>query len=43
MIAAAFDERLMGTPVVTGGGGMGAYRFAGPRNSFAPGAFIVYQ
>jgi hypothetical protein len=33
MIAAAFDERLMGTPVVTGGGGIGAYRFAGPRNS----------
>jgi hypothetical protein len=33
MIAAAFDERLMGAPVVTGGGGMGAYRFAGPRNS----------
>ena len=33
MIAAAFDERLMGAPAVTGGGGMGAYRFAGPRNS----------
>jgi (4-O-methyl)-D-glucuronate---lignin esterase len=33
MIAAAFDERLMGAPVVTGGGGVGAYRFAGPRNS----------
>ncbi len=33
MVAAAFDERLMGAPVVTGGGGMGAYRFAGPRNS----------
>jgi hypothetical protein len=33
MIAAAFDDRLMGAPVVTGGGGMGAYRFAGPRNS----------
>ena len=33
MIAAAFDERLMGAPVVTGGGGMGAYRFAGPRRS----------
>jgi hypothetical protein len=33
MIAAAFDERLMGAPVVTGGGGIGAYRFAGPRNS----------
>jgi hypothetical protein len=33
MIAAAFDERFMGAPVVTGGGGMGAYRFAGPRNS----------
>ena len=33
MIAAAFDERFMGAPVVTGGGGVGAYRFAGPRNS----------
>ena len=33
MVAAAFDERLMGAPVVTGGGGGGAYRFAGPRNS----------
>jgi hypothetical protein len=33
MIAAAFDERLMGAPVVTGGGGIGAYRFAGPHNS----------
>jgi len=33
MIAAAFDDRLMGAPVVTGGGGVGAYRFAGPRNS----------
>jgi hypothetical protein len=33
MIAAAFDERLMGAPVVTGGGGVGAYRFAGPKNS----------
>ena len=33
MVAAAFDERLMGAPVVTGGGGIGAYRFAGPRNS----------
>ncbi|HEV2687938.1 MAG TPA: hypothetical protein VGV35_05265, partial [Bryobacteraceae bacterium] len=33
MIAAAFDERLMGAPVVTGGGGIGAYRFAGPRRS----------
>jgi hypothetical protein len=33
MIAAAFDERLMGAPVVTGGGGIGAYRFAGPRKS----------
>lgn len=29
MIAAAFDDRLMGAPVVTGGGGVGAYRFAG--------------
>jgi len=33
MVAAAFDERLMGAPVVTGGGGIGAYRFTGPRNS----------
>jgi hypothetical protein len=33
MIAAAFDERLMGAPVVTGGGGLGAYRFTGPRGS----------
>lgn len=33
MIAAAFDERLMGAPVVTGGGGVGAYRLAGPRRS----------
>ncbi|MBI4890723.1 MAG: hypothetical protein HY821_08875 [Acidobacteria bacterium] len=33
MVAAAFDERLMGAPVVTGGGGVGAYRFAGPRRS----------
>jgi len=33
MIAAAFDRRLVGAPVVTGGGGVGAYRFAGPRNS----------
>lgn len=29
MVAAAFDERLMGAPVVTGGGGIGAYRFSG--------------
>ena len=33
MVAAAFDERLMGAPVVTGGGGIGAYRFTGPRHS----------
>jgi hypothetical protein len=33
MVAAAFDERLHGAPVVTGGGGVGAYRFAGPRRS----------
>ena len=33
MVAAAFGERLMGAPVVTGGGGVGAYRFAGPRRS----------
>ena len=33
MIAAAFDERFLGAPVVTGGGGVGAYRYAGPRNS----------
>jgi len=30
MIAAAFDDRLaMGAPCVTGGGGIGAYRFSG--------------
>jgi hypothetical protein len=33
MVAAAFDERLMGAPMVTGGGGIGAYRFTGPRKS----------
>jgi len=33
MVAAAFDERLMAAPVVTGGGGVGAYRYAGPRRS----------
>jgi hypothetical protein len=34
LVAAAFDDRLaMGAPVVTGGGGVGAYRFAGPRQS----------
>jgi hypothetical protein len=33
MIAAAFDERLMGAPAITGGGGMGAYRFAGAGGS----------
>lgn len=33
MIAAAFDDRLAAAPVVTGGGGIGAYRFTGPRNS----------
>jgi hypothetical protein len=33
MVAAAFDDRLCGAPVVTGGGGIGAYRFAGPRRS----------
>lgn len=34
MVAAAFDERIaMGAPVVTGGGGGGAFRFAGPRRS----------
>jgi hypothetical protein len=33
MVAAALDDRLMGAPVVTGGGGLGAYRFAGPRRS----------
>ena len=33
MVAAAFDDRLMGAPVVTGGGGVGAYRVAGPRGS----------
>jgi hypothetical protein len=29
MIAAAFDDRFMAAPVVSGGGGIGAYRFAG--------------
>jgi hypothetical protein len=33
MIAAAFDQRLLGAPVVTGGGGIGAYRFTGPAKS----------
>jgi hypothetical protein len=33
LIAAAFDDRLMGAPVVTGGGGVGAYRFAGDDHS----------
>jgi hypothetical protein len=33
MIAAAFDDRLLGAPVVAGGGGVGAYRAAGPRGS----------
>ncbi len=33
IVAAAFDDRLMGAPVVTGGGGVGAYRFAGPGRS----------
>lgn len=33
MIAAAFDDRLAAAPVVTGGGGIGAYRFAGPNRS----------
>jgi hypothetical protein len=33
MIASAFDDRLMGAPVVTGGGGMAAYRASGPRDS----------
>jgi hypothetical protein len=33
MIAAAFDDRLMGAPRITGGGGVGAYRFAGPGGS----------
>jgi hypothetical protein len=33
MIAAAFDDRLMGAPAITGGGGMGAYRFAGAGGS----------
>lgn len=33
MIAGAFDDRFMAAPVVTGGGGVGAYRFAGPRGS----------
>lgn len=34
LVAAAFDERIaMGAPVVTGGGGVGTYRHAGPRRS----------
>ncbi|HZZ58697.1 MAG TPA: glycoside hydrolase family 28 protein [Opitutaceae bacterium] len=33
LIAAAFDDRLMGAPVVTGGGGIGAYRIAGAGGS----------
>jgi len=33
MFAAAFDNRLMGAPVVSGGGGVGAFRYAGPRDS----------
>ncbi len=33
MVAAAFDERLMGAPVVTGGGGIGAYRYEGADGS----------
>lgn len=33
MIAAAFDDRLGAAPVVTGGGGIGAYRLCGPRKS----------
>ncbi len=34
MVAAAFDERIaLGAPVVTGGGGIGTFRHAGPRRS----------
>ncbi len=33
LIAAAFDDRLIGAPVVTGGGGIGAYRYAGADRS----------
>lgn len=34
MVAAAFDDRVaLSAPVVTGGGGVGAFRFAGPRRS----------
>lgn len=34
MVAAAFDDRIaLGAPAVTGGGGIGAYRYAGPRRS----------
>ena len=33
MVAAAFDDRLMGAPVVTGGGGIGAYRLTGDDHS----------
>lgn len=33
LIAAAFDDRLIGAPVVTGGGGIGAYRYEGADGS----------
>ena len=33
MVAAAFDDRLAAAPVVTGGGGIGAYRMTGARGS----------
>ena len=43
MVAAALDDRLMGAPVVTGGGGVGAYRFAGPRRSETLDAMQIEQ
>jgi hypothetical protein len=33
MIAAAFDDRFMAAPVVTGGGGIGAYRLVGAKHT----------
>ncbi len=41
MVAAAFDERLMGAPVVTGGGGIGAYRFSGPGRGGSEGLDLM--
>ena len=41
MVAAAFDARLMGAPVVTGGGGIGAYRFSGPGRGGSEGLDLM--